>query len=405
MTIKSTNNKMKYNQPDKNGHFGEFGGRYVAETLMPLILEVEENYNKFKNDPEFVRELEYYNKYFTGRPSPLYFAENFSAEFGKGTKIYLKRDELNHTGAHKINHCLGQILLAKRMGKTRIIAETGAGQHGVATATVCAKFGLECVVYMGAKDMERQKPNIFRMKLLGAKIVPVTAGSNSLKDAMNEALRDWVSNVENTFYLIGTAAGPHPYPMMVRDFQSIIGREAKQQLQEAEGRLPDNLVACIGGGSNALGLFYDFIDDESVKLIAVEAAGKGVDTNQTAASIHKGRKGVLHGNKTYLMQDDDGQIIESHSISAGLDYPGIGPEHAYLHETGRVNYENATDDIALQGFQEMAKLEGIIPALEPSHAIGYMLNNKDEFAGKMTVLNICGRGDKDLFSVMDRLEI
>lgn len=394
---------MTYNQPDINGHFGEFGGRFVAETLMPLILQVESEYNKYKNDKDFLSELDYYNKHFTGRPSPLYYAKKFSEEIGGHAKIYLKRDELNHTGAHKINHCLGQILLAKRMGKTRIICETGAGQHGVATATVCAQFGLKCVVYMGAKDTERQKPNVFRMKLLGAEVIPVTAGSNSLKDAMNEALRDWVSNVEDTFYLIGTAAGPHPYPMMVRDFQSIIGREAKQQIMQAEGRLPDTLVACIGGGSNALGLFYPFIDDKNVKMIAVEAAGKGLDSGETAASIARGQKGVLHGNKTFLMQDDDGQITESHSISAGLDYPGIGPEHAHLHSIGRVNYESATDDEALEGLKTMSKLEGIIPALEPSHAIGFILNNKELFKNSLTILNICGRGDKDIFTVMEKL--
>lgn len=394
---------MTYNQPDINGHFGEFGGRFVSETLMPLILQVEQEYNKYKNDPDFLKELDYYNKHFTGRPSPLYYAKKFSEVIGNGAKIYLKRDELNHTGAHKINHCLGQILLAKRMGKKRIICETGAGQHGVATATVCASFGMKCVVYMGAKDIDRQKPNVFRMKLLGAEVIPVTAGSKSLKDAMNEALRDWVSNVNDTFYLIGTAAGPHPYPMMVRDFQSIIGREAKQQILEAEGRLPDYLVACIGGGSNALGLFFPFIDDKNVNMIAVEAAGKGLDSGETAASIARGQKGVLHGNKTYLMQNEDGQITESHSISAGLDYPGIGPEHAYLHSTGRVKYESATDDEALEGLKTMSKLEGIIPALEPAHAIGFILKNSEIFKKSLVVLNICGRGDKDIFTVMEKL--
>jgi tryptophan synthase beta chain len=392
-----------YSQPDIRGHFGEYGGRYVAETLMPLILEVEKAYAAAKADPKFQEEIDYYNKYFTGRPSPLYLAERLTKSLG-GPKIYLKRDELNHTGAHKINHCIGQILLAKRMGKTRIIAETGAGQHGVATATVCALFGLKCVIFMGAKDVERQKPNVFRMKLLGAEVVPVQAGSCSLKDAMNEAMRDWVTNVHDTYYLIGTAAGPHPFPMMVRDFQSIIGREAKQQILEAEGRLPDKLVACIGGGSNALGLFTDFIKDESVELIAVEAAGKGVNTTETAASIACGKPGVLHGNKTYLMQNDDGQVTETHSISAGLDYPGIGPEHSYLHDIGRVRYESCTDDDALKGFQALAKTEGIIPALEPSHALGYLLNaapkwNKDE----IVILNLCGRGDKDIFTVMEKL--
>lgn len=395
---------MAYSQPDNKGHFGQYGGRYVAETLMPLILEVEKAYNKIKVDSDFIKELDYYNKHYTGRPSPLYFAKKFSEKIA-GPKIYFKRDELNHTGAHKINHCLGQILLAKHMGKKRIIAETGAGQHGVATATVCAHFGMGCVIYMGAKDIERQKPNLFRMKLLGAEVKPVSAGSSSLKDAMNEALRDWVSNIDNTFYLIGTAAGPHPYPMMVRDFQSIIGREAKEQFLEAEGKLPDRLVACIGGGSNAVGLFYPFIDDKKVKMTAVEAAGKGIDTDETAASIAKGDVGVLHGNKTYIMQDDDGQIIESSCISAGLDYPGIGPEHSYLNDIGRVEYANAKDDEVLDAFKLLSRTEGIIPALEPSHALAYLIREAKNLKGETIIMNLCGRGDKDLMTVMDKLEL
>ncbi len=395
--------EKKYTYPDARGHFEQYGGRYVAETLMPLILEVEAAYNKYKDDPEFIAELHYYAKHYIGRPSPLYFAKNLTQELG-GAKIYFKRDELNHTGAHKINHCVGQILIAKRMGRKRIICETGAGQHGVATATVCALFGLKCVVYMGAKDIERQKPNLFRMKLLGAEVIPVTAGSQSLKDAMNEGLRDWVTNVEDTYYLIGTAAGPHPFPQMVRDFQSIIGKEAKEQIMEAEGRLPDTLVACIGGGSNALGLFTPFIEDESVKMVAVEAAGKGLETNEHAATIAKGEVGVLHGNKTYIIQNNDGQITETHSISAGLDYPGIGPEHALLNDIGRVKYESATDKEALDAFQRCARAEGIIPALEPSHALAYVLRE----AGKLPkehimVMNLCGRGDKDIFAVAEHL--
>lgn len=400
-------NHKNYNQPDANGHFGPYGGRYVAETLMPLILEVEKQYNAIKNTQKFREELAYYNKHFTGRPSPLYYAQNFSEYLGNNLKIYFKRDELNHTGAHKINHCLGQILLAKHMGKTRIIAETGAGQHGVATATVCALFKMKCVIYMGAKDMERQKPNVFRMKLLGAEVRGVESGSNSLKDAMNEAMRDWVTNVHDTYYLIGTAAGPHPFPMMVRDFQSIIGHEAREQIQAVEGRLPDRLVACIGGGSNALGLFYSFLEDEKVKMTAVEAAGKGVDTNETAASIARGRVGVLHGNKTYYMQNSDGQIVESHCISAGLDYPGIGPEHAYLHDIGRVEYAHAGDDEALNAFQTLAKVEGIIPALEPSHAAGYLISaaKAGKLKDELIIMNLCGRGDKDIFTVMEKLDL
>jgi len=395
----------KYNYPDSKGHFDLYGGRFVAETLMPLILEVEKEYKKAKKDPKFKKELDYYLKNYAGRPSPLYFAEGLTRHLG-GAKIYFKRDELNHTGAHKINHCVGQILLAKRMGKKRIIAETGAGQHGVATATVCALFGLKCVIYMGAKDVQRQKPNLFRMKLLGAEVIPVEAGSRTLKDAMNEALRDWVTNVHDTYYLIGTAAGPHPFPMMVRDFQSVIGKEAKKQIKQAEGRLPDTLVACIGGGSNALGLFTEFINDKSVKMVAVEAAGEGVNTNKTAASIAKGKVGVLHGNRTYILQDDDGQIAETHSISAGLDYPGIGPEHSFLSDIKRVKYESATNKEALKAFQLCAKLEGILPALEPSHALAYVIRE----AGKLPkdhilIMNLCGRGDKDIFTVAEALGV
>lgn len=394
-----------FNYPDENGHFGQYGGRYVAETLMPLILEVEAAYTKYKNDPDFLKELAYYHKHYTGRPSPLYFAARLTENLN-GAKIYLKRDELNHTGAHKINHCLGQILLAKRMGKKRIIAETGAGQHGVATATVCALFNLECIIYMGAKDIERQQPNVFRMKLLGAKVIPVEAGSKSLKDAMNEALRDWVSNIDDTYYLIGTAAGPHPYPMMVRDFQSIIGIEAKSQIMEQEGRLPDLLVAAIGGGSNALGLFYPFLDDPSVAMNAVEAAGRGLDGDEHAASIAKGRVGVMHGNKSYYLQDDDGQILEAHSISAGLDYPGIGPEHSFLNDIGRVEYVSATDQEALDAFQLSAKLEGIIPALEPSHALAHVIRIAPKMEkDKIIIMNMCGRGDKDIFTIAKYLDI
>ena len=396
--------------PDAEGRFGIFGGRFVAETLMPLVLDLEQHYEAAKADDAFQAELDYYLKHYVGRPSPLYFAERLTehcrkdAGAGKGAKIYFKRDELNHTGAHKINNCIGQILLARRMGKTRIIAETGAGQHGVATATVCARFGLPCVVYMGATDVERQKPNVFRMKLLGAEIVPVTSGRGTLKDAMNEALRDWVTNVDDTFYIIGTAAGPHPYPALVRDFQSVIGREAKAQMMEAEGRLPDVIMACIGGGSNAIGLFHPFLDDADVEIIGVEAAGHGVETGAHAASLTGGRPGVLHGNRTYLLQDEDGQIQDAHSISAGLDYPGIGPEHAWLHETGRVSYVSATDDDALEAFQLCAQLEGIIPALEPSHALARAVDKaKTMDRDAILLLNMCGRGDKDIFSVMDAL--
>ncbi|MBI1276135.1 tryptophan synthase subunit beta [bacterium] len=391
--------------PDKDGKFGPFGGRFVAETLMPLLLELEAAYEVAKNDPAFAAELQEWHTHYIGRPSPLYFAERLTNHLG-GAKVYFKRDELNHTGAHKINNCAGQILLAARMGKTRIIAETGAGQHGVATATVCARMGLPCVVYMGAKDMERQQPNVFRMKLLGAEIVPVTSGNGTLKDAMNEALRDWVTNVENTYYLIGTAAGPHPFPAMVRDFQSIIGEEAKDQLMKAEGKLPDAVVAAIGGGSNAIGLFYPFIGDSSVKLVGVEAAGKGLDTEEHAASIAKGRPGVLHGNRTYLLQDEDGQITETHSISAGLDYPGIGPEHAWLKDSGRATYASATDKEALAAFQLCARTEGILPALEPSHALAWVIREAPKMRkDQIIVMNLCGRGDKDLFTISKALGV
>ena len=391
--------------PDERGHFGMFGGRFVAETLMPLILDVERAYRAAKEDSSFQAEFDHYAKHYIGRPSPLYFAESLTRHFG-GAKIYFKRDELNHTGAHKINNCLGQILLAKRMGKTRIIAETGAGQHGVATATVCALFDLPCVVYMGETDIERQAPNVFRMKLLGADVRPVTSGSGTLKDAMNEALRDWVSNVESTFYIIGTVAGPHPYPAMVRDFQSVIGEEVRAQTMEAEGRLPDSLVACIGGGSNAMGLFHPFLDEPDVRLIGVEAAGHGIDTDQHAASLTGGRPGVLHGNRTYLLQDDDGQILEAHSISAGLDYPGIGPEHSWLHDVGRVEYVSATDAEALEAFQLCSRQEGIIPALEPAHALSHVGKIAPALPkDHLLVMNMCGRGDKDVFTVAEALGV
>jgi tryptophan synthase beta chain len=397
--------------PDERGRFGIFGGRFVAETLMPLVLDLEAAYSQAKNDPAFHAELKDLHKHYVGRPSPLYFAERITehvranAGAGKGAKVYFKRDELNHTGAHKINNVLGQILLARRMGKPRIIAETGAGQHGVATATACARFGLKCVVYMGAVDVERQKPNVFRMKMLGAEVIPVQSGARTLKDAMNEALRDWVTNVADTFYCIGTAAGPHPYPMMVRDFQSIIGTETRQQMQEAEGRLPDSLVACIGGGSNAIGLFHPFLDDSSVEIYGVEAAGHGLNVeNGHAASLAGGKPGVLHGNRTYLLMDGDGQILEGHSISAGLDYPGIGPEHSWLHETGRVKYLSATDKEALDAFQLCSRLEGIIPALEPAHALARVLEIAPQKPqDHLMVMNLCGRGDKDIFTVADVL--
>ena len=393
------------NGPDLEGFFDLHGGRFVAETLMPLILELEEEYNKAKNDSSFKNELAYWYKHYIGRPSPLYFASRITEKLG-GAKVYFKRDELNHTGAHKINNCIGQVLLAKKMNKTRIIAETGAGQHGVATATVCALFGLPCTIYMGSRDIERQAPNVFRMKLLGANIVSVESGSKTLKDAMNEALRDWVSNVDDTFYIIGTAAGPHPYPMLVRDFQSIIGEETKTQIFEQEGKLPDSLVACIGGGSNALGLFYPFLDDLSVKLYGVEAAGKGINTSEHAASLTKGSPGILHGNRTYLLHDSDGQIKEAHSISAGLDYPGVGPEHSYLKDVERVKYIAIGDEQALKAFQFSAKYEGILPALEPSHALGFIMEyaptlNKNH----IIVMNMCGRGDKDVFTVAEALGV
>ncbi len=389
--------------PDARGRFGEFGGRYVAETLMPLILELEQAYRAARADPKFQAELDFYLKNYVGRPSPLWQAKRLGEHLG-GAKIYFKREELNHTGAHKINNCIGQILLAKRMGKTRIIAETGAGQHGVATATVCALFGLPCTVYMGAVDVERQKPNVFRMKLLGAEVVPVSSGAATLKDAMNDALRDWVANVHDTFYIIGTAAGPHPYPELVRDFQCVIGNEAREQLMQAEGRLPDVAIASVGGGSNAIGLFHTFLDETSVKLIGVEAAGRGMHTHEHAASLNKGRPGVLHGNRTYLLQDDDGQILEAHSISAGLDYPGIGPEHSWLHDIKRVEYVGITDDEALEAFQLCSKLEGIIPALECAHAIAHIMKIAPEMGkDQIILLNLSGRGDKDIFSVAKHL--
>jgi len=390
--------------PDERGHFGLYGGRFVAETLMPLILELEAAYTEAKNDPAFHAELENLNTHYAGRPNPLYYAERLTKHFG-GAKVYLKREELNHTGSHKINNCLGQILLAKRMGKTRIIAETGAGQHGVAVATVAARFGLPCVVYMGKTDVERQSPNVFRMRLLGAEVRPVVSGSGTLKDAMNEALRDWVANVEDTFYIIGTVAGPHPYPAMVRDFQAIIGHEVREQMMAAEGRLPDTLVACIGGGSNAMGLFHPFLDDSSVKIYGVEAAGRGLDVpNGHCASLNGGKPGVLHGNRTYLLQDEDGQILEGHSISAGLDYPGIGPEHSWLRDTGRVNYVAATDREALEAFQLCTRLEGIIPALEPSHALAYVAKLAPSLPpDNLLVMNMSGRGDKDIFAVAGHL--
>ncbi len=397
--------------PDDRGFFGIFGGRFVAETLMPLILDLEQAYTKAKTDPTFQAEVTYLNTHYSGRPSPLYFAERMTdhlrqgAKKGHGAKVYFKRDELNHTGSHKINNCLGQILLAKRMGKTRIIAETGAGQHGVAVATVCAKFDLPCEIYMGKTDVERQKPNVFRMHMLGAKINAVTSGAGTLKDAMNEALRDWVTNVQDTYYIIGTAAGPHPYPAMVRDFQSVIGRELRDQMLAAEGRLPDTLVACIGGGSNAIGLFHPFLDDKDVKIFGVEAGGHGLEINNGhAASMNGGRPGVLHGNRTYLLQNGDGQILEGHSISAGLDYPGVGPEHAWLHDSGRVTYVSATDKEALAAFQLCTKLEGIIPALEPAHALAYVAKLAPTLPDTdLLVMNLCGRGDKDIFAVAEHL--
>ena len=391
--------------PDEAGRFGLHGGRFVAETLMPLILDLETAYKAAKADPAFRQEIDYYAKHYVGRPSPLYFAPRLTEHWG-GAKIYFKREELNHTGAHKINNCMGQILLAKRMGKRRIIAETGAGQHGVAVATVCALFDMPCIVYMGEVDIARQAPNVFRMKLLGAEVRPVTSGSRTLKDALNEALRDWVANVEDTFYIIGTVAGPHPYPEMVRDFQAVIGEEVREQILEAEGRLPDSLVACIGGGSNAMGLFHPFLDDTDVRIIGVEAAGHGIETGEHAASITGGRPGVLHGNRTYLLQDDDGQISEAHSISAGLDYPGIGPEHAWLNDIGRVEYVAASDKEALEAFQLCSRLEGIIPALEPSHALAHIQKIAPDLPrDHLMVVNLCGRGDKDVFTVAEALGV
>ncbi len=391
--------------PDEMGHFGSFGGRYVAETLMPLILDVEKHWHAARADQAFWDEFSYLCRDYSGRPSPLYHAAAASAHFG-GAKIYFKRDELNHTGSHKINNCLGQILVARRMGKTRIIAETGAGQHGVATATVCALFDLPCTIFMGATDVERQKPNVFRMKLLGAEVRPVTSGAGTLKDAMNEALRDWVANVDDTYYLIGTAAGPHPYPEMVREFQSVIGKETREQIMEKEGRLPDSLVACIGGGSNAIGLFHPFLDDPGVKIYGVEAGGHGIETGRHAASMNAGRSGVLHGNKTMLLQDADGQITEAHSISAGLDYPGVGPEHTWLREQKRVDYVVANDREALEAFQLLSRLEGIIPALEPAHAFAHVMKLAPTLPkDHLLVMNLCGRGDKDIFTVAGELGV
>jgi len=391
--------------PDEDGRFGHFGGRFVAETLMPLILDLEDAWKAAKVDPAFKAELDNLNTHYTGRPSPLYFAERLTERLG-GAKVYFKRDELNHTGSHKINNCLGQILLAKKMGKTRIIAETGAGQHGVATATVCARFGFPCVVYMGATDVERQSPNVFRMKLLGAEVIPVTAGHGTLKDAMNEALRDWVTNVDSTYYLIGTAAGPHPYPELVREFQSVIGQEAKEQMMAAEGRLPDMLIAAVGGGSNAIGLFHPFLDDKDVAMVGVEAGGKGLDGEEHCASLTAGSPGVLHGNRTYLLQNEDGQIKEGHSISAGLDYPGIGPEHSWLKDAGRVEYVPIMDTEALDAFQMLTRVEGIIPALEPAHALAEVIKRAPKMdKDQIILMNLCGRGDKDVFTAAKHLGV
>ncbi len=399
------------NQPDERGHFGQFGGRYVAETLMPLVLDLEREYRAAQKDTAFAAQFDDLLEHYVGRPSPLYYAERLTEEVrktapeGKGAQIWFKRDELNHTGAHKINNCIGQILLAMRMGKTRIIAETGAGQHGVATATVCARFGLPCFIYMGAKDISRQQPNVFRMKLLGAEVIPVTSGAGTLKDAMNEGLRDWVANVHDTFYIIGTAAGPHPYPEMVRDFQSVIGKEARAQMLSRINRLPDLLVAAIGGGSNAIGLFHPFLDDPTVEMLGIEAAGHGLD-KEHAASLAGGKPGILHGNKTYLLQDEDGQITEAHSISAGLDYPGIGPEHSWLKESGRVRYDSVTDVEALDAFQLLCSTEGIIPALEPAHAIAAVEREAKKMDSDQIILaNLCGRGDKDIFTVAEALGV
>jgi tryptophan synthase beta chain len=412
MTNTATQLNSYRNQPDAQGHFGDYGGRYVAETLMPLVLDLEKHYRAAKADPAFKAQFDDLLEHYVGRPSPLYYAERLTEELrkgapdGKGAQIWFKRDELNHTGAHKINNCIGQILLAMRMGKTRIIAETGAGQHGVATATVCARFGLPCVIYMGATDVARQQPNVFRMKLLGAEVIPVTSGAATLKDAMNEGLRDWVANVHDTFYIIGTAAGPHPYPELVRDFQSVIGKEARAQMLSRINRLPNLLVAAIGGGSNALGLFHPFLDDPDVKMLGVEAAGYGLDGDEHAASLLGGFPGILHGNKTYLLQDEDGQITEGHSISAGLDYPGIGPEHAWLKDMGRVEYTAITDDEALDGFQLLCRTEGIIPALEPAHAIAAVAKiARDMDRDQIILANLCGRGDKDIFTVAEKLGV
>ncbi|KTR84908.1 tryptophan synthase subunit beta [Novosphingobium barchaimii] len=410
MTVHTPQANSFRNQPDDQGHFGRFGGRYVAETLMPLILDLEKEYRAAQADPAFHAEMDDLLKHFVGRPSPLYYAPRITEHFralapdGKGPKIYFKREELNHTGAHKINNCVGQILLAIRMGKTKIIAETGAGQHGVATATVAARFGLPCTIFMGAKDVERQKPNVFRMKLLGAEVCPVTSGAETLKDAMNDALRHWVANVHDTFYIIGTAAGPHPYPELVRDFQSVIGKETRDQMLEAEGRLPDMLLAAVGGGSNAIGMFHPFLDDPDVEMVGVEAAGYGIESGKHAASLTGGKPGILHGNRTYLLQDEDGQITEAHSISAGLDYPGLGPEHSWLHESGRVKYVPITDAQALEAFQLCCRLEGIIPALESAHALaalGDLTARMDE--DQLLVVNVSGRGDKDIFTVAEHL--
>ena len=396
---------ITYQQPDAGGHFGIFGGSFVSETLTHAINELKAAYARYQHDPQFLAEFQDELARFVGRPSPIYHAARMSREMG-GAQIYLKREDLNHTGAHKINNTIGQAMLAKRMGKPRVIAETGAGQHGVASATVSALFDLPCVVYMGATDIERQAPNVFRMKLLGAEVRPVTSGAGTLKDALNDALRDWVANVESTFYIIGTVAGPHPYPAMVRDFQSVIGRETKEQMRRQEGRLPDMLVACIGGGSNAMGLFHPFLDDSGVEIVAVEAGGHGIETGKHAASLTGGRPGVLHGNKTYLLQDADGQITEAHSISAGLDYPGIGPEHAWLHDTGRVTYVSATDEEALEAFKLCARLEGILPALEPAHALAEVIKRAPRMGKDQTiVMNMCGRGDKDVFAIAERFGV
>lgn len=397
--MKNTNTESFKSMPDQRGHFGDYGGRFVSETLMGPLEELEQAYNKYINDPEFVAEYEHDLKHFVGRPSPLYFAERWSKELG-GAQVYLKREDLNHTGAHKVNNTVGQALLAKKMGKKRVIAETGAGQHGVASATVAARYGMECIVYMGAEDIKRQAINVYRMKLLGATVVSVEAGSKTLKDALNEAMRDWVTNVDDTFYIIGTVAGPHPYPAMVRDFNAVVGREARQQCQEQTGKLPDTLVACVGGGSNAIGLFYPFLDDKEVSMFGVEAAGDGIETGRHAAPLNAGKPGVLHGNRTYLMEDKYGQIIETHSISAGLDYPGVGPEHSWLKDIGRANYVSVTDTEALKAFHDLTRIEGIIPALESSHALAYTAKLAPEMdKDAIIITNLSGRGDKDIHTV------